>query len=446
MNRADGQRLRLCAGSRFEPYTDGRTTHIMKRTKSKRRPHSSAKLERTRDPKTSKPSAVSAGSRQAGGLPWDKVDWSRQNRDIANRLGCALASVCRMRKQRGIPSVSKLRPVNWKKADWSRPIHAIAAKLGCSYNAVWDYRKRNGIERVRERPLINWDKVDWSLTNRQIEADLGCCYTEVWRIRKLRGLPKSPKPWMARWDSVDWSLPNAVIAEQLGCSAYAVRGNRKRRGIANPPRRHPLRARRAEKFEKFKKWAAGKGALLLRLDDDEIVARLPFPVSAESVQKWCRTLRVPTRRTRFLLSRENVLKRIRRLANPRGRSKCWELGKRSFPPSRTLRGRRAATVVWELFRGPLDWGTSILNKCGNPRCVKPDHHYARRAREARAPHRPPIRLGKKKLAEIRRRWKLSGPTHSLVALAEEYGVAAAAIWAVVTSPKRKSRRSSLKRA
>jgi hypothetical protein len=64
-----------------------------------------------------------------------------------------------------------------------------------------------------------------------------------------------------------------------------------------------------------------------------------------------------------LLRRFERGRRFWREVDVGGREDCW------LHP----RGAHADVRAYELVRGPLPAGARLVHRCGNPRCVNPDH-------------------------------------------------------------------------
>jgi hypothetical protein len=93
---------------------------------------------------------------QKNPVDWSSVDWSKQNRDIAEELERSPCHVCTMRKRLGRP-----RPKYWYKPK-SHPAY-----------------------------LERWRKVDWRLTNVVIARQMGVSQQRVHEIRRLLKQPKA---------------------------------------------------------------------------------------------------------------------------------------------------------------------------------------------------------------------------------------------------------------
>ena len=99
----------------------------------------------------------------------------------------------------------------------------------------------------------------------------------------------------------------------------------------------------------------------------------------------------------------------------------------------------AHRVAWELARGPIADGQSVLHRCDNPRCVNPDHLFlgtqrtnmedAARKERLRVPRPTARKLNEAQREDIRCRYAAGGVT--LRALATEHGVTAPYIWQIV---------------
>jgi hypothetical protein len=105
-----------------------------------------------------------------------------------------------------------------------------------------------------------------------------------------------------------------------------------------------------------------------------------------------------------------------------------------------LISKYAHRLAWEVFRGPIPDGLSVLHKCDVRSCVNPDHLFLGTDRDnsddkiAKGRDRHPGQLGeananakltKKAIGDIR-----SQPNENLRILAEKYGVSRQAIWKV----------------
>ena len=97
-------------------------------------------------------------------------------------------------------------------------------------------------------------------------------------------------------------------------------------------------------------------------------------------------------------------------------------------------GCRAHRVAWELHRGAVPNGVSVLHKCDTPLCVNPDHLFlgtqadnikdaVAKGRIRRGGEAGPSKLTADQVWEIRRRL----PTSTVTVLAREFSVAPASI-------------------
>lgn len=105
-------------------------------------------------------------------------------------------------------------------------------------------------------------------------------------------------------------------------------------------------------------------------------------------------------------------------------------------------GVRAHRLSWEIHRGAIPDGLSVLHKCDNPRCVNPDHLFLGtdadnsadkvakgRQRAPRGEEMPNAKLTADKVREIRRRYASGGI--SAAKLGREYGIPAASVFDVI---------------
>ena len=67
-------------------------------------------------------------------------------------------------------------------------------------------------------------------------------------------------------------------------------------------------------------------------------------------------------------------RRFWRLVDVGGRDDCWAWRGPLDPDGRAWFGRRPADLhAYELARGPLPTGAQLRHRCGDGRCVNPDH-------------------------------------------------------------------------
>jgi len=137
-----------------------------------------------------------------------------------------------------------------------------------------------------------------------------------------------------------------------------------------------------------------------------------------------------------------------------GPSDCWEWDGAYFgngygflnvgsKADGSRRPEGAARIAWKLTNGELPPGMSVLHRCDNPRCVRPDHLFIGTQRDnmrdmaskGRASYKGTSnaggkngrsRLTEEQVAKIRSRYVEGGVTQR--ALAAEYGVSQGAIW------------------
>jgi hypothetical protein len=93
---------------------------------------------------------------QKNPVDWSSVDWSKQNRDIAEELELSACRVCTMRRRLGKP----------KPQYWYKP-------------------------RTHPAYLERWRKVDWRLTNIAIARQMNVSQQRVHIIRRLFKKPKA---------------------------------------------------------------------------------------------------------------------------------------------------------------------------------------------------------------------------------------------------------------
>lgn len=129
---------------------------------------------------------------------------------------------------------------------------------------------------------------------------------------------------------------------------------------------------------------------------------------------------------------------------------CWEWTGRPMSNGygRIDRGgarARGATVsahraAWELYRGPIPTGFSVLHRCDNPLCVNPDHLFigtaldnmrdkVAKGRSSFGERNGIARLTNVQVREIRSRRDAG---ERACDLAQEFGVERSAVWRIMT--------------
>ena len=139
---------------------------------------------------------------------------------------------------------------------------------------------------------------------------------------------------------------------------------------------------------------------------------------------------------------------------------CWE-----WTASRTKFGygilgirriarspRKAHRMSWEIAHGPIPGNFHVLHRCDNPPCVRPDHLYLGtnadnvRDRMERNPvihnwttdrtrlgsAHPRAKVTEEQVLEMRRRYTPQSQTDGSSALAREFGLAQASVWAIIS--------------
>ena len=91
---------------------------------------------------------------------------------------------------------------------------------------------------------------------------------------------------------------------------------------------------------------------------------------------------------------------------------------------------RAHRFSYELANGPIPSGLHVLWRCGNTRCVRPDHLYLGRAPVKRATSEASVnaKLTKTEVTQIRSK---AADGETMEALARSYGVGKTTVWRVV---------------
>lgn len=187
---------------------------------------------------------------------WESLDWRLPDTELGKQIGYHPLSVAKKRKELGKPIYqnrikpkSKPLPVKliefnknqakvWNNADWTKPDREIAEKINRTISSVGKKRKELGIEPVRVYDVDRWRTMDWSKSNQEIMQETGVSMNTV-RTNRRKFAPsqhKKPKKTRINWQKVDWSLTSQEIAEKFGYHLNYVRAKRKE--LAKNPKPH----------------------------------------------------------------------------------------------------------------------------------------------------------------------------------------------------------------
>ena len=87
--------------------------------------------------------------------PWETVDWSLSDTEIAQQLGAARGTVYKARKrheENPTPRPAPASDVDWTQVDWSAPDALLAEQLGRARGTIYNQRQRHAPEHLKAPP------------------------------------------------------------------------------------------------------------------------------------------------------------------------------------------------------------------------------------------------------------------------------------------------------
>lgn len=106
---------------------------------------------------------------------WDNVDWSQENKVIAQEYGVSISAVTAQRKKHTNYKTRSYKKVNWGKVDMSKEPELIAEELGIDKGAVYQkrWRDKEPSERKRRVPRSKWLLADWQKSDIELAKQFG---------------------------------------------------------------------------------------------------------------------------------------------------------------------------------------------------------------------------------------------------------------------------------
>lgn len=165
---------------------------------------------------------------------WASVDWTKNDVDIANRIGCTKERVRQRRNKLGMPKIERCKSRFFanKREEFAHAAASctsakdMAGKTGMGLSFIYFRSTQLGIKlppaREPGKHLPTWAKtIDWSRSVVEIAKNAGVSKCRVEQVKIGLGLTKSNRSSVA-WNLVDWSKPDSVIAKQLGMTRLSV--------------------------------------------------------------------------------------------------------------------------------------------------------------------------------------------------------------------------------
>lgn len=117
------------------------------------------------------------------------VDFSKTDKEIAEKLGVSLSTVARYRSILGLRkrSYAPKKAIDFSGIDLSKPVSEAAQEAGCNRHSVSLVRRKKGVARHRD---IDFSYADWRKNNVELAKEYHCTPKTVWLARKRLGIPQ----------------------------------------------------------------------------------------------------------------------------------------------------------------------------------------------------------------------------------------------------------------
>lgn len=159
------------------------------------------------------------------------------DREISERYGIDISTICKKRKRRGIPSFTRsIRRTARVVKILALPNQEAARRLGCSVNKVRALRKRWGLPSP-SRTERRWDRKTLARLGKEpdtwIAWDTGMGFRTVRAKREALGIPSCGlrRLWTPEEEALLGTASDGAIAKRIGRSREAVQGRRWLLGI-----------------------------------------------------------------------------------------------------------------------------------------------------------------------------------------------------------------------